>query len=69
MRVLSAHGRITGWVLICLAPVLALALMSVSPEHRTTMFGEPLGQQMMVMAVVLQLIGTVIINKIINVEY
>ena len=69
MRVLSAHGRITGWVLICLPPCLAVALMSTSPEHRTTMFGDPLGIQMMIAAVVLQLIGTVIINKIVNVEY
>jgi len=69
MRVLSAHGRITGWVLVCLPPCLAIALMSTSPEHRTTMFGDPLGIQMMIAAVVLQLIGTVIINRIVNVEY
>ena len=69
MRVLSAHGRITGWVLICLPPCLALALMTTSPEHRSTMFGDPFGIQMMVAAAVLQLIGTVIINRIVNVEY
>jgi tight adherence protein B len=69
MRVLSAHGRITGWVLICLPPVLAMALMSTSPEHRATMFGETLGIQMMVAAAALQVIGTFIINRIVNVEY
>jgi tight adherence protein B len=69
MRVLSAHGRITGWVLVCLPPTLALVLMSANPEHRTTMFGERLGIQMMIGAAVLQLIGTWIISKIVNVEY
>ena len=69
MRVISAHGRITGWILVCLPPALALVLMSVNPEHRRTMFGDPLGIQMMVAAGVLQVIGTLIIRKIVNVEY
>jgi tight adherence protein B len=69
MRVISAHGRITGWILVCLPPTLALALMTISEEHRRTMFGEPLGIQMMIGAAVLQVIGTLIINKIVNVEY
>jgi tight adherence protein B len=69
MRVLSAHGRITGWVLVCLPPVLAVVLMTTNPEHRNTMFGERLGIQMMIGAGVLQLIGTWIISKIVNIEY
>jgi tight adherence protein B len=69
MRVLSAHGRITGWILVCLPPGLGIVLMSANPDHRTTMFGDPLGIQMMIGAAVLQLIGTLIIRKIVNVEY
>ena len=69
MRVISAHGRITGWILVCLPPTLALVLMSVNPEHRRTMFGDPLGIQMMAGAAGLQIIGTLIIRKIVDVEY
>jgi tight adherence protein B len=69
MRVISAHGRITGWILVALPPVLGIALMTANPEHRRTMFGDPLGIQMIVGAIVLQIIGTLIIKKIINVEY
>jgi tight adherence protein B len=69
MRVISAHGRITGWILVCLPPALGVALMAVSEEHRRTMFGDPLGIQMIIGAVVLQVIGTLIIRKIVNVEY
>ena len=69
MRVLSAHGRITGWILVCLPPVLGFVLMSVNPEHRRTMLGDPLGIQMLVGAVIMQIIGTLIIRKIVNVEY
>jgi len=69
MRVISAHGRITGWVLAGLPPVLGVALMTINPEHRTTMFNDPLGHQMMFGGVALQVIGTLIIRKIVNVEY
>jgi tight adherence protein B len=69
MRVISAHGRITGWILVALPPTLGIVLMSVNPEHRRTMFGDPLGIQMIAGAIVLQIIGTLIIRKIVNVEY
>jgi tight adherence protein B len=69
MRVLSAHGRITGWVLVAMPPVLGVALMTINDEHRTTMFNDPLGHQMMFGGVALQVIGTLIIRKIVNVEY
>jgi tight adherence protein B len=69
MRVASAHGRITGWVLVALPPVLAVVLMSTNHEHRELMFGERLGIQMMVGAAILQGIGSLIIRKIINIPY
>jgi tight adherence protein B len=69
MHVVSAHGRITGWILVCLPPVLAIVLMSVHKEHRQLMFGEALGVRMMLAAAGLQVVGTLIIRKIVNVEY
>lgn len=69
MRVASAHGRITGWVLVCLPPTLGLFFMATNPEHRELMLGEKLGIQMMVGAGVLQGIGTLIIRKIVNIPY
>jgi tight adherence protein B len=69
MRVVSAHGRITGWVLVGLPPTLGMVLFTLNPEHRETMFGDPLGMQMIIGGAILQVIGTLIIRKIINVEY
>jgi tight adherence protein B len=69
MRVVSAHGRITGWVLVGLPPVLGLVLTAINQEHRELLLGEPLGLQMVMGAAILQVIGTLIIRKIINVEY
>jgi tight adherence protein B len=69
IRVISAHGRITGWVLALLPPSLAAATLVINPNHLGTLIGDPLGQQMIVAAIVLQVIGTLIIRKIVNVEY
>jgi tight adherence protein B len=69
MRVVSAHGRITGWILVCLPPALGIALTAINQEHRDLMFGETLGIQMMVGAAIMQSIGALIIRKIINVPY
>ena len=69
MRVASAHGRITGWVLVALPPVLGTLIMAVNQEARELMFGEQLGIQMMIGAAILQFIGSLIVRKIVNVPY
>jgi tight adherence protein B len=69
VRVISAHGRITGWVLSLLPAAVAVALLIVSPEHIRLLFEDPLGIDLVVGAAVLQLIGMLAIRRIVNVEY
>jgi tight adherence protein B len=69
IRVISAHGRITGWVLALLPPSLAMVTLLVNPDHLGTLTGSEIGHQLIVGAVVLQVLGTLIIRKIVNVEY
>ena len=69
VRVISAHGRITGWVLACLPPALGMATLIINPDHLGTLMGSDLGHRMIVAAIVLQVVGTLIIRKIVNVEY
>jgi tight adherence protein B len=69
VRVISAHGRITGWVLAGLPPSLASIFMIVSPKHMQTLFNDPIGQQLLIVALVLQVVGTFIIRKIVRIEY
>jgi tight adherence protein B len=65
----SAHGRMTGWILTGLPPAAALLLNIINPGHFGAMLEESLGIQMIVAAVVLQIVGALIIRKIVNVEY
>jgi len=69
VRVMSAHGRITGVVLGFLPPVLAVVLYIISPEHIMLLIDDPLGLQMITAGMVLQVIGVFIIRRIVDVEY
>ena len=65
----SGHGRITGWVLGFLPPALALILFVISPQHMRLLLDDPLGVQMLVAAILLQVVGVLIIRRIVDVEY
>lgn len=69
LRVISAHGRLTGVVLALLPPVLAAFMLIRSPEHFSVLLEDPLGIRLIVGAVGLQLLGAFLIYKITNVEY
>jgi tight adherence protein B len=69
VRVLTAHGRITGWILSALPPSLAVMISFVSADHMKTMLTDPLGIQMLAVAGAMQVIGTLIIRKLVNVSY
>lgn len=69
IRVTSAHGRMTGGVLMALPPFLALCFMVINPGHLNIMLGDPLGLWMIGGAVLLQLVGMLVIRSLINIEY
>ena len=69
IRVVSAHGRITAWVLSLLPPALAAVLYVVSPQFMRVLVDDPLGVRLIVFAVVMQVIGTIVISKLVQVEY
>jgi tight adherence protein B len=68
VRVVSAHGRITGWVLGGLPLILAAFLTLVAPVHMSVMITDPLGRQMVMAVIGLQVVGAMIIRRIVNVE-
>lgn len=69
VRVLTAHGRITGWILAGLPPALAFALFIMTPQHLQMLISDPLGVRMIIGAITLQVIGTLLIRKLVNIPY
>jgi len=68
VRVHTAHGRFTGYVLLGLPAFLAVALMFISPDHMRTLFTVKMGQMMIMGAVVMQTIGFIWIKQVIKIE-
>lgn len=69
VRAVTAHARITGWVLVGLPPVTALLLLLIAPEHLKVLVEDPVGIRMVVFAVVLQVLGSLVIRRLVQIEY
>lgn len=68
VRVYTAHGRMTGYVLLALPAFLSVALMFINPEHMNLLFRERMGQQLLMAAIVMQTCGFLWIKKIVKIE-
>ena len=68
IRVHTAHGRFTAWVLLSLPAALAVALTFINPDHMSLLFHEHLGQMMILGAIVMQTGGYFWIRKVIKIE-
>ena len=68
VRVHTAHGRFTGYVLLALPAVLGIVLAWLNPQHMDLLFKEHMGQMMIMGAIVMQTIGYIWIRKVIKIE-
>ena len=68
VRVYTAHGRLTGYVLLALPAFLSIALMFINPEHMNLLFRERMGQTMLMAAIVMQTCGFLWIKRIVKIE-
>jgi tight adherence protein B len=68
VRVYTAHGRFTGWVLMALPGALAVVLSFINPDHMNLLFRERIGQTLIGIACVMQFVGYMWIRKIIKIE-
>jgi tight adherence protein B len=68
VRVHTAHGRFTGWVLMALPASLGVVLNWLNPEHMELLWKESMGHAMLGGAVVMQIVGYLWIKQIIKIE-
>jgi tight adherence protein B len=69
IRVISAHARMTGFVLIGVPPTLAFMLWVINPNHFGNLINTSLGIKLIWTAIFLQLTGSLAIQKLIKIEY
>ena len=68
LRVYTAQGRMSGYVLAALPIVVGTLIYLLNPEYGKLMFTHPLGRVLLGGAVVMQVIGFLWIRKIINID-
>jgi tight adherence protein B len=68
VRAVSAHGRMTGWILGFLPMAIAAILIAIAPGYMDIMVTDPLGRMIVVTALVMQVIGMFIMRRIVDIE-
>lgn len=68
IQALTGEGRLSGAVLLGLPPVLFIVMYRMNPDYSMVLFNDPMGQQMLAGAVVMQIIGAIVIKKIIDIK-
>jgi tight adherence protein B len=68
VRVHTAHGRFTGYVLLALPAFLAITLSYMNSEHMEPLFKDSIGQFMILMAIVMQTVGWIWIKRVVKIE-
>ena len=68
VRVRTAQGRLTAGILIALPVFMMIVLMIMNPTYMRVLFEDPKGVLVLTVAGIMQLIGSMVIWKIIHIE-
>jgi tight adherence protein B len=69
MRIRTAQGRLTGWLLVGLPFVLFIGMNLLHPGYGKVLFDDPLGQKMVIYASMAMIVGVLVIRRIVNVKF
>jgi tight adherence protein B len=68
IQALTGEGRLSGIVLLALPPALFVVMWRLNPQYCMSLFTDPMGHQMLAGAVVMQILGALVIRKIVNIK-
>ena len=69
MRIRTAQGRLTGWVLCGMPFAMFIGMNFMHPGYGRVLFEVPLGQKMVICAGILMVIGVLAIRRIVNIKF
>jgi len=69
IRTFTAQGRLSGMILVLMPPVMAVILSVLSPGYIKILTAEPAGRYMIAVALILQVVGILVIRKIVNLKF
>jgi len=68
VQALTGEGRLSGIVLLALPPLLFVTVYRMNPDYIQLLFTDELGKKMLVAGIFSQLVGALVIRKIINIR-
>ena len=68
VQALTGEGRLSGIVLLALPPCLFVVMWYLNPGYSMTLFTDPMGHQMLAGAFISQIVGALVIRKIVNIK-
>src|SRR5262249_44754327 len=68
VKALTAEGRLSGIVLIALPFVLFLMMLHIKPDYVEMLWTDPKGIKMSIAALVMQILGAIVIKKIVDIK-
>lgn len=68
VKAVSAHGRITGMVLVLMPVAVTLIMLATSPSYLGDLAADNLGRKLIYGAIAGQIVGYLVIKKIINIK-
>ncbi len=68
VQALTGEGRLSGIVLLALPPALFVVVYRMNPDYLMLLFTDELGKKMLVGGLVMQLLGAIVIRKIVNIR-
>lgn len=68
VHTLTSQGRMSGWILVLLPIAVGLFMSSMSPGYLDPLFNDPIGQAILGVVIVMEVIGAVVINRIVDID-
>ena len=68
VKTLTTQGRMSGWVLILTPIALALFMVSSDPHYLDPFFNHPIGQMIFAGTIIMEIIGAIVIKRIVDIE-
>jgi len=68
VQALTGEGRLSGIVLLGLPPALFAAVWYLNPDYLMPLFTDPMGKKMLAGGLFMQLVGALVIRKIVNIK-
>lgn len=68
VQALTGEGRLSGIVLLALPPALFVAVYKLNPDYVMLLFTHDMGKKMLIGGAIMQLLGAIVIKKIVNIR-